>query len=243
MKNKNFEDFDLLIERFEESWRAKIITSPKGEATNKFKLPPSIQTSQNLSKHISGKAREIAFEENAFSDAAIFKTTGSELFKAVFDKNVGKIFRSSVEAAQKERVELRLRLRLGNDPEIHNQPWEYLYDADGRGFVALSGIPIIRYVELAQPISNLEITPPLQVLVVVSNPKDVPALNVDKEWEALQDAVQELEKKNLLKLTRLKKPTLEALGTELDLNKAGNHYHILHFIGHGNFDKESGKVI
>ncbi len=240
MDDKNF---DLLIERFGESWRAKVISSPFGDATHQFEFPFPIGDLQSISAHVLGKTRERVKRDDIDADEGAqtpVETFGAELFKAVFDKDVGRAFKFSVEAAKKDGFELRLRLRLGDD-ELSKLPWEYLYDADGGGFVALSGIPIIRYVELPKPVRNLGARPPLQVLVVAASPKDEPELDIEEEWQILQKALKELEDKNTLKLTRLTKPTFKALEKELSAKKIRKQYHILHFIGHGSLDQESGQ--
>ena len=240
MDDKNF---DLLIERFGESWRAKVISSPFGDATHQFEFPFPIGDLQSILAHVLGKTRERVKRDDIDADEGAqtpVETFGAELFKAVFDKDVGRAFKFSVEAAKKDGFELRLRLRLGDD-ELSKLPWEYLYDADGGGFVALSGIPIIRYVELPKPVRNLGARPPLQVLVVAASPKDEPELDIEEEWQILQKALKELEDKNTLKLTRLTKPTFKSLETELSAKKIRKQYHILHFIGHGNLDQESGQ--
>lgn len=276
-------DFDLLIERFGESWRAKVISSPFGEATHQFKFPFPIGDLQSISTHVRGEAREIeGINKLPRGAVTAVEQFGAELFNTVFDQEVGNAFRFSVEAAKRESFELRLRLRLGNS-ELSQLPWEYLYDSSGTGFIALSGIPIIRHVELPQPVRGLRVQLPLQVLVVAASPKDEQTLNIEDEWKLLKESLNELEERNALKLTRLEKPTFDALAAKLSgrqvkksssqlskfispisklippifgliLNKVNilglkkgassrikNQYHILHFIGHGSLNKESGQ--
>ena len=240
------QNFDLLIERDGDFWKARVIGSPAGEASNQFELPFLIEKWQKLFTNVarSNLRERVKTNEEAANATEVteqIKSFGSQLFKAVFSKEIEKVFRASIEAASREKFELRLRLRL-DDSELNKLPWEYLYDPNDERFIVLSAYtPILRYLELPQPVKALETKPPLQILVVVSNPKDSADLNVEKEWEILQEAVQEIEKKGLLKLTKLESPTLIALQEELDLNKVGKEYHALHFIGHGGFDKDTGQ--
>lgn len=80
----------------------------------------------------------------------------------------------------------------------------------------------------------LTIRPPLRILGVVANPSDVRQLDVEQEWRRLHDVLADLQSRKLLVLERLAKSTLPALQARL----RGPAVHILHFIGHGDFDVE-----
>ena len=56
-------------------------------------------------------------------------------------------------------------------PQLAGLPWEYLYQAEGRGFLALSGrTPVVRYLELSEGLGTLLVEPPLRVLAVIATP-------------------------------------------------------------------------
>ena len=232
----NDQSFNLLIERYEASWRVKASCSLFGEVTNNIDFPFTISEWQNTFAGVVRSTREIDLESLGESSKDLqeqIKTLGSELFKAVFSGEIGEKFSNSLAIAKRDNFELHLNLRL--EPELNGFPWEYLYDAK-EGFIALSErTPLLRYLEVGQPVKSLEVKPPFQVLVIIAIPKGLPSLNVEKEWQGLQMAVEDLEKHSLLELTRLEKPTLQELHNELSLK--GKEYHILHFIGHGDFDK------
>src|SRR5690606_27340602 len=69
-----------------------------------------------------------------------------------------------------------------------------------------------------------------------ASPNDLPALDMEREWRAIQEALAELVADGKFVLERLPKPSLEALQERL----LGEPVHILHFVGHGVFD-ESGQ--
>jgi hypothetical protein len=107
---------------------------------------------------------------------------------------------------------LRIRLHLGETPELADLPWEYLYRPQRREFLALSTErPIVRYFDLPETIKPLAITPPLRVLVMFSNPSDVDCLDVEKEWQKLKAAVGYIEERKLLILERMERATLSEL--------------------------------
>ena len=164
------------------------------------------------------------------------KQFGGKLFDAVFSNEVRGALRSSVDTASREGAGLRVRLRLGDVPELTDLPWEYLYNASLNRFLALSNkSPLVRYIELPETPRPLKIAPPLRVLVMISSPNDYDPLDVEREWQKLQNALRELRADNMVTLERLEAATLGALRRKLRQGQ----YHVLHFIGHGGFDTQS----
>ena len=122
-------------------------------------------------------------------------------------------------------------------------PWEYLYVPELKRFPVLSDkTPLVRYIEQMQREEPLQISPPLRVAVMLSNPSDVTQLNVEKEWQQLKNAVLELETRGLLTMQRIPSASLSALQQHLRTEQT----HIFHYIGHGLFDagkNEGGLVL
>ena len=158
---------------------------------------------------------------------------GERLFAAVFDRNMYTVFQQSLEAARTADSGLRLRLRLGEDvPELADLPWEFLSNAQGDHLALSTETPVIRYVKLdyARPVPQVE--PPLTILAVVSSPADVPALDIEREYALLEQALSQTNE-HQLKLERLPEATITALNDRL---RSGD-IHVIHFIGHGYFDE------
>ena len=109
-----------------------------------------------------------------------------------------------------------------------------------REFLALSTeTPIVRYFDLAETVKPLAVTPPLRVLVMLSNPSDVDCLDVEKEWQKLKEAVGYLEERKLLIVERMHHATL----SELQRRLRREQYHIFHFVGHGSFDQTTEESV
>ena len=98
--------------------------------------------------------------------------------------------RRSLDKAQAQNQGLRIRLRLDPGvPELAELPWEYLFATDLDRFLALSdATPLVRYLEVAEGVQPLQVTPPLTLLAIIANPSDVPPLAVEEEWRRLQPA-------------------------------------------------------
>jgi hypothetical protein len=237
---RSYLNFDLLVIPASGRYSARVIQSPVGEGKVDFDLPFSSDELQGFwqragrrTRHLSTGPASGADEEDV--DAQGF---GARLFDQVFTGQIGQAFMGSLQRAQDSGQGLRIRLRLGDAPELADLPWEFLYSRELGRFLAPSGeTPVLRYLELAQGERPLTVAPPLRIVAVVSDPSDVEKLNVEQEWARLQEALHDRITQNRIELTRLDQPTLGAL--QRRLRRAD--VHVLHFIGHGFFDAQSNQ--
>jgi len=228
-------DFDVLIERSGEGYRARILHSPAGEVSDgPFDMPFSDLELENYLLKF-GHSRQVVRGIGAPQES-LTKEFGRRLFDALFDDARGDCLSRSLDHAQDEQRGLRLRLWLSEAPALADIPWEYLYDRRVNRFLSLSDrTPVIRYLALPEPVRPLTVTGPLRILVMTSSPKDLPALDAEAEWSKLKQAVQELETSGRVAVGRLEHGSLAALQRQL---RAGT-YHVLHFIGHGGWDQQA----
>jgi hypothetical protein len=206
-------------------------SSIAGEASGEFRLPFSKTELENfilkvgLTRH---RRRGIGSPE--WETARDF---GQRLFEAVFAPNVRDCLVSSLTGAQLEGSILRIRLTL-DEAELVNYPWEFLYASYlGRFLTLYEETPLIRYIELPMPVRPLTVTPPLRLLVMISNPSDYPPLAVEHEQSNLTAALDSLRVKGLIAVDWLYEADLALLSDQL----LKQNYHVFHFIGHGGFDE------
>jgi len=225
----NYQDFDLLIEQSGKAYKARVVDSPAGEAETTLKLPFSQSDVENFFVQI-GHSRLIESPQTQK-----MREFGRQLFEATFSGDVRDRLRESLNEVTRQGEGLRIRLRTGNIPELTNMPWEFMYDASLSRFLALSvETPLVRYLDIPRDIQPLTIRPPLRILAMISSPRDFPSLNVQKEWNNLQESLSRLESRGMVALSRLERPTLQMLQRQLRREQ----YHIFHFIGHGVFSKQ-----
>jgi hypothetical protein len=128
---------------------------------------------------------------------------------------------------------LRLRLSVDEAGKLADLPWELLADPQ-RDFLGLSrSTPLTRYTRLLTTRPPVPVILPLRVLVMIATPRDFPALNVEDEWQRLNEATAELQERGLLLLERLEQATLIALQRRL----RADDYHVFHYIGHSAYDE------
>lgn len=221
---------DLLIEKNGDGYRARIVNSPVGQAKTTFASPFTPDELKTFFARVAGRGPTSG---STLTPKQLIEQMGTRLFDAVFHDEVLTTYRRSRDDAEREGKGLRVRLRLNDVPELADLPWEYLYDASRKNYLALSKeTPIVRYLELPERVEPLAAPAPIRLLAVLASPKDRVALDVEGEWTRMQDALKDLVAQNKMQLTRLQPPTLDALRAQLRKDE----YHILHFIGHGDYD-------
>ncbi len=228
-----YQDFDLLIERVADGFRARVLASPAGQSSADFRLPFTEDKLENVLLRLGRARRAVRRVESSEMQAA--KTFGASLFSAVFGGEVGAAFHHSVQEARRLGDGLRVRLRLA-DAALADLPWEFLYNPEVNRFLALSvQTPLVRYMDLPGPIHPIAVTPPIRVLVMISSPTDYPSLDVEAEWTRLTQSLADLLVAGQISVDRLDDASLPSLQRRLRRSQ----YHIFHFIGHGEFDQRS----
>jgi hypothetical protein len=232
-------DFDLWIDQKSAGlYRAKAWSGAGFEGTETFSLPPGLAGGE---LRLAGGGSLRGGPAAGAEDPASAQQAGDELFRTVFHGELLKAFQGCL-AKARSGPGLRVRLRLNDVPQLADLPWEYLYDAEGQGFLALSArTPVVRYLELSEGLSTLLVEPPLRVLAVISTPRGYRELaEADEEWRRLGAALEPLLQSGLIEVERLERPTFEALEARL---RGGPPVHILHFVGHGGFSELRGEGV
>lgn len=225
-----YDIFDLLVERNGSGYRARVLSPPN--ATADLGQPISEDQLQSFLFRV-GRPRRLTRRIGP-SITEETKSFGSELLKFLFPDRIWDCLERSKLAAHDRHRGLRIQIRLSDVPELCDLPWEFLYHDDD-GFLALSAqTPITRFLDTRQYNAPLNLQHPLRILAVISSPRDLPRLNVDLEWGKLDEAVSDLKAKGLVELARLETPRLSRLNRRLGMK----NFHILHFVGHGDFNDE-----
>jgi hypothetical protein len=235
MASRSYQNFDLLLEAAEGGeFRARVTTSPLGECpSGRFTLPFDPTQLENLLLKLDpGRSGTRRAGSDPQSQASM--DLGGPLFESVFSEDIMLTWQRSQDQARDHGDGLRLRLRLTDAPSIAGLPWELLYDRRANSFIAQSErTPVVRYLEVPQPPRPLAVDGALRILVVISSPTDLPELDVEAEWRRVQDALESRVTAGTVKIDRLPAPTVQALSAWLRQHDV----HILHFIGHGDYDE------
>jgi site-specific recombinase XerD len=214
-----------------------VIHSPGGEAHEFIQFPfdeqqleNQLQALQDALLRSGGKRRKIVSPEEQ-----TIQNFGRALFDALFIGGVQICYVVSQREAFYQGKGLRIKLRI-QSPELASLPWEFLYDKRQDAYICLSSnTPIVRYLELSQPSQPLTVTPPLSILGMIANPKDLPQLDIEHEKYRIEKSTEMLRNKGLVNLTWLPGRTWQHLQRAM----RNGTWHIFHFIGHGGFDTQA----
>jgi hypothetical protein len=231
-------NFDLLVEATGTGYCSRVIASPGGDTPAVgFELPFSAVELENFVLRMTNPRRLRHMDVTELRRAKEF---GGRLFDEVFKGAVGDAFIASTALAASKGAGVRIRLRLGDGPQLGDVPWEFLYDESTNRFLCQAAeTPVVRYLSTHADYEPIAATPPLVVLAVVSSPREYAALDVDREMSNLTEALRVLEDNRMVTLERLERATMKALRRRLSTSPC----HIFHFIGHGGFDQELGGVL
>ena len=238
----SFLDFEIEIGQGEAGeYSVKVLRSPAGEAQATLNLPfDNLQLERYQDKLQIALLRSAEKRRQMVSpEEQVVQEFGGKLFDVLLTGEVRSRYDISQAQARQQGKGLRLKLRI-QPPELAALPWEFLYDPRRDGYVCLSAnTPVVRYLELPQPLPPLAVEPPLRILGMLAGPRDAscPALDVETEKARLEQALLPLLRRGLAELAWLSKGTWQAL--QRSLRKGP--WHIFHFIGHGRYNPATGQ--
>ncbi|MEL7164781.1 MAG: CHAT domain-containing protein [Pseudomonadota bacterium] len=170
--------------------------------------------------------------------AAEMRDFGHHLFHMLLQGEIKRLY----DMARSREQEKLFLVFTSTIPWVSDIPWELAYDLDRRAHMVTGDVHFIRNVLTPNPVNTLASARKLRLLVVSSEPSDLPRLSTVEETARLRHALRDLERAGILEVDELPR----ASRRELHLRIGNGDYDILHFIGHGywNFDTgESGLVL
>lgn len=213
-----FEDFVLHLDTSSRGgFRARVLKSPFGEGTVGF-----------------------SFGDQSALGSRPPLEVGTELFRAVFQGQVRMLLDKSL--GQLERspdlgLRLKIKLDLGDEETaaLADLPWELLCDGDNEDFLALSRqTSLVRYLDVPRSSQPIPFTAPLRILAVAASPRSLPALDLAEETRHLESLNQG---SSGVEVQFLDHASAGAVREAL----SGDTFNVLHFMGHGVFDRASGE--
>ena len=169
------------------------------------------------------------------------REAGKTLYAALFDSALGGRLADSLRTIDPQRGEgVRFVINTTDAPELARLPWEFLYSPAKDDFLFSDRMkPVVRWLDVDEPLPSLAAERPLRLLIAVAAPGDRPGLEVGEEIAHLDSALDELTASGAVRIERLQHATLESLDNALLKNRP----HALHFIGHGDFSGDEGVLV
>jgi CHAT domain len=226
------------------------VRSPRGDCDHEIGLPVDLAALPGVRAGLHGEAlrgasatqartgaatrREAVVEGPATPDAFAF---GRALYKAIFQGQVAELFAANREHARHLGKGLRVNL-VTPDAALALIPWELLCPRHGDHLCLSEDTPLVRYVLVGKPRAPMQVEPPLQILGILSAGGGAP-LDLGLERARISEELDPLLQRGLAEVTWLEDPTSQDLLEALD----SRAWHIVHFAGHGTFDKRSSQGV
>src|SRR5689334_20614842 len=103
-------DFDLLIERVQNGYQARVLNSPSGQAAATFSFPMTEIELENFYLKVGRPRKGIRRIDSSEMNTA--KRVGGRLFDCVIKEDIYRCYYASLIHAQNEGKGLRIKLRL-----------------------------------------------------------------------------------------------------------------------------------
>lgn len=191
-----------------------------------------IGTNEQIKNYVDGKADAKPPTEDQLLDL------GVNLFNAMLPGTVRRLY--DVARIDRARAVDRRRLDIVITSMINwvaDKPWEFAYDPNRETFLATEAVNFTRNVLTAVPAEEFVPHPdkPLRMLVVVAQPVGMALLSAAEEEQVVRRGFQELEDLGLATVEYMMRARIDQLHERL----RNPDIDILHFIGHGTYQKDA----
>src|SRR5271165_709264 len=212
-------------------FKVEVVASPAGEASATVQLDADALLARRGQLQQAVLASAVPSRRVLPETEQPVREAGELLFAALLGAGeVAGRYRAAAAVAAERGEGLRVVLRI-DSPALAGLPWEAMYDQAAGAYVCRQD-QLVRHVPVASVPAPLRVEPPLRILGVVSSPRGLPALDVDKERDQLARALARPASQGLAEVHWAPSATWADLQ---DLLLDGE-WHVLHFVGHGDFD-------
>ena len=213
------------------AYKVEVVASPAGEASAVVELDAESLLARRGLLQQAVLASAVPSRRVLPETEQPVREVGEVLFAGLLGAGeVAGRYRAAAAVAAERGEGLRVVLRI-DDPALAGLPWEAMYDRAAGAYVCRQD-QLVRHVPVASVPAPLQVRLPLRILGVVSSPRGLPALDVDKEQDQLARALARPVREGLAEVHWA--PT--ATWADLQDLLLDGQWHVLHFIGHGDFD-------
>jgi hypothetical protein len=213
------------------TFEVEIVSSPAGEATAAVALDIDDLLARRERLQWAVLASAVARRRVLPETERPVVDIGKLLFKALLGTGeVAGRYHAAAAVAADRGQRLRVVLRIDN-PTLAALPWEAMYDEAAGAYVCRQD-QLVRHLGVASMPLPLAVRAPLRILGIVASPRGLPALDVEREQEHLARALERPVRQGLVEVHWVPAATWSQVhGMMLE-----GPWHVVHFIGHGDFD-------
>lgn len=189
------------------------------------------------SKIIAAQHNIIGFIEGTIErdlTAAEIEDFGGDLFDTLLRDGVRRLYDQARYRHDRRKLNVVFTSMI---PWVADLPWEFAFDRSCKAFLGTSDVRFIRNVLTPVPADN--ITPrdgPLRILIVSAQPRSAAVLSLGQERALIESSFRPLIDAGAVRVEALPEATPEMLHAKVRQSE----FDVVHFIGHGDFDEETG---
>jgi CHAT domain len=213
-----------------------LVESPEGTAESTLTLPFVLEDLDGL---FTGAKRTVSPIDPLKGDGPSPRDFGVGLFEALFSGEVRlNLERTLAIAKQKPdtgtRIRLVMNLKKAGMAPVARLPWELMRFPEGnQDALALSNLTLlVRALDVSSSTDPQPFRAPLRILVVKSNPQGTAELGLEEEGRDISE--------NWKYLPGVKVDFVDPRLDEVRTKLAGGGYHVIHYMGHGDFGDDIG---
>jgi hypothetical protein len=239
---KNYLDLVVVISPGPDGDYAVRVTSDEfGQKNAKVKLPFTLD---DLSRALLAMGRQIGTivpkgnRSGAAEDLKSAEDLGVDLFNALFQGEVRDLLvlaqgKAQTSAETGVRIRLSMDLQAPGMAKIASLPWELMCRGRGEAPMALSTqTTLVRALDVVGRTDPAPFVAPLRIMVVMSNPEGTTKLDLDKERKQIEATWGAL--------LNVKVDFVPPVAAEIRRRLRATNYHVIHYMGHGDFDDDAG---
>ncbi|MDX1948488.1 MAG: CHAT domain-containing protein [Pirellulaceae bacterium] len=172
---------------------------------------------------------------------------GENLFETLFTGRVRRLY----DVARSQQRERPLNLILTSTvPWLAALPWEFAFDPSRRKFLVTEEVHFVRNVLTAVPAQETDkLRQKLRMLVVAAQPLGLVELSLATEEQRIRHGFAPLTEAGLVELDVLTDATPARLHAKIQARELENRphdprqYDVVHFMGHGEFDRQANEGV
>lgn len=159
---------------------------------------------------------------------------GKVLFGTLFPGAVRRLYDTARSLQRSERLSVILTSTI---PWVADLPWEFCFDPVRQTSLAMEEMHFIRNVMTAVPAEIIDDRQRLRILVVSAQPMGLGKLSLEEEEAVIRRGFDPLRESGLAEVEVLARATPASLHGYVSTER----FSVVHFIGHGEYDREKDK--
>jgi hypothetical protein len=212
-----------------------------GEGNSILKLPFAMDQLSGVMFNVEHGARKIGtVTPQGQGSGGTATSFGVALFEALFQGETREVLSRTESEAKRRRdtgVRIRLSMNLAAEgmAEVASLPWELMRRRDQQPLVVSVQTPVVRAFDTPKPIILQALKGNLRILAIISNPTGTAALNLEEEKKRIG--------KIWATLDNVEVDFVRPVEEEILNHLAQHDYHVIHYMGHGDFDSGAGGLL